>query len=221
MREKFIEYKGNPNIDFDNMELKSKEFYENLKQRKTIRDFSDKNFPKSIIENCIKTAGTSPSGANMQPWHFAISTKNEVRTILRREAEKEEKSFYETKAPEEWLRALEPLGTDANKPFLEIAPYIIGIFAKSYGVLDDGSKVKHYYAKESVGIATGILITALHLVGLSTLTHTPNPMAFMNKIFKRPKNEKPFLLLAVGFAKKDALIPDINKLPLEDISSTI
>ena len=142
MREKFIEYKGNPNIDFDNMELKSKEFYENLKQRKTIRDFSDKNFPKSIIENCIKTAGTSPSGANMQPWHFAISTKNEVRTILRREAEKEEKSFYETKAPEEWLRALEPLGTDANKPFLEIAPYIIGIFAKSYGVLDDGSKVK-------------------------------------------------------------------------------
>ncbi|MEC7837560.1 MAG: nitroreductase family protein [Chloroflexota bacterium] len=221
MRKKFIEYKGNPNINLENMESRSKEFYENIKQRKTIRDFSEDIFPKSIIENCIRAAGTAPSGANMQPWHFAISTRNETRRTLRKEAENEEKEFYKHKAPKEWLNALEPLGTDANKPFIEKAPYLIGIFAKNYSLLDDGSKVKHYYSSESVGISTGILITALHMAGLSTLTHTPSPMGFMNKIFKRPKNERPFLLLVVGFAKKDALIPDIEKLPLEKISSTI
>jgi nitroreductase len=221
MKKKFIEYKGNPNHNLKDMELRSKEFYENIRQRKTIRDFSEETFPKSIIENCIKSAGTAPSGANMQPWHFAISSKKEIRKILRKEAENEERSFYKNKAPKEWLKALEPLGTDASKPFLEIAPYLIGIFSKNFSILEDGSKVKHYYSKESVGISTGILITALHLAGLSSLTHTPSPMGFMNKIFKRPKNERPFLLLVVGFAKEDALIPDIDKLPLEKISSTI
>jgi len=221
MGKKFIEYKGNPNLNLDTMKSRSEKFYKNIKQRKTIRDFSEETFPKSIIENCLKSAGTAPSGANMQPWHFAISTRNETRRILRKKAEKEEKDFYKNKAPNEWIKALEPLGTDANKPFLEIAPYLIGVFIKNYTLLNDGSKVKHYYSTESVGISTGILITALHMAGLSTLTHTPSPMGFMNKIFKRPKNERPFLLLVVGFAEKGARVPNIKKLPLSKISSTV
>ena len=218
---KLINYKGNPNFNTKTMISRSKDFYENIKHRKTIRDFSSTDIPKVVIENCIKAAGTAPSGANMQPWHFAISTKNELRKLLRLEAEKEEKEFYKSKAPEEWLKALEPLGTDDNKAFIEIAPYLIGIFVKNYGELPNGSKVKHYYSTESVGIATGILITALHMAGLSTLTHTPSPMGFMNKIFERPKNERPFLLLVVGLAEKDTMIPNIKKLPLNKISSTI
>ena len=157
----------------------------------------------------------------MQPWHFAVSGQGEVRKIIREKAEKEERDFYETKASAEWLKALEELGTDANKPFLETAPFLIGIFVKSYGILPDGSQVKHYYATESVGIATGILITALHNAGLSTLTHTPSPMGFLNKIFKRPKNERPFLLLVAGYAEKGAQVPDIQKMSLGEISSNI
>ena len=221
MNKNFIKYRGNPNLDLENIVSKSNSFYENIKQRKTIREFSKKTFPISVIENCIKAAGTAPSGANMQPWHFSISKRNELRKLLRKEAEIEENNFYKEKAPKDWLDALEPLGTDANKPFLEDAPYIIGIFAKNYGIMKNGKKVKHYYANESVGIATGILVTALHLVGLSTLTHTPSPMGFMNKIFSRPQNERPYLLLVVGIAKNNTLIPDIEKLPLEKISSKI
>ena len=219
MKKKFIEYDGNPNLDLDNIVSKSKHFYENIKQRKTIKEFSKKTFSISVIENCIKAAGTAPSGANMQPWHFSISTRNDLRKLLRKEAELEEKKFYDEKAPKDWLEALEPLGTDANKPFLEDAPYVIGIFAKNYSITKNGKKVKHYYAKESVGIATGILITALHMSGLSTLTHTPSPMGFMNKIFNRSKNERPYLLLIVGIAEEKTLIPNIEKLPLENISS--
>ena len=205
----------------EEMKSKSKEFYVNIKQRRTVRDFSSEAVSRSIIDNCILAAGTAPSGANMQPWHFAVSGQGEARKIIREKAEKEERDFYETKAPAEWLKALEALGTDANKPFLETAPFLIGIFVKSYGILPDGSQVKHYYAIESVGIATGILITALHNAGLSTLTHTPSPMGFLNKIFKRPKNERPFLLLVAGYAEKGAQVPDIQKMSLREISSDI
>ena len=171
----------------EEMESRSANFYANMKQRRTVRDFANEDVSRSIIDNCILTAGTAPSGANMQPWHFAISGYGEARKLIREEAEKEEQEFYKTKASAEWLKALKPLGTDANKPFLETAPYLIGIFVKNYGLIQDGTQVKHYYATESVGIATGILITALHNAGLATLTHTPSPMGFLNKIFKRPK----------------------------------
>jgi len=203
------------------MESRSEEFYMHIRQRRTVRDFSSEEVSRSIIDNCILAAGTAPSGANMQPWHFAVSGRGEARKIIREKAEKEERDFYETKASPEWLKALEPLGTDANKPFLETAPFLIAIFVKSYGMLPDGSRVKHYYATESVGIATGILITALHNAGLSTLTHTPSPMGFLNKIFKRPKNERPFLLLVAGYAEKGAQVPDIQKMSLGEISSDI
>ena len=203
------------------MESKSANFYKTMKQRRTVRDFANNDISRSIIENCILTAGTAPSGANMQPWHFAVSRYGEARKIIRRAAEKEEREFYSSKASPEWLKALEPLGTDANKEFLETAPYLIGIFVKNYGMLPDGTRVKHYYATESVGIATGILITALHNAGLATLTHTPSPMGFLNKIFKRPKNERPFLLLVAGYPEKEAQVPDIQKFSLSEISSYI
>ena len=205
----------------EEMESRSANFYANMKQRRTVRDFANEDVSRSIIDNCILTAGTAPSGANMQPWHFAISGYGEARKLIREEAEKEEQEFYKTKASAEGLKALKPRGTDANKPFLETAPYLIGIFVKNYGLLQDGTQVKHYYATESVGIATGILITALHNAGLATLTHTPSPMGFLNKIFKRPKNERPFLLLVVGYAEQKAQVPDIQKFSLNEISSYI
>ena len=221
MKHKLIPLRNFRNFDNKTMKLRSKQFYEDIKQRRTVRDFTEQSVSKSIINNCILSAGTAPSGANMQPWHFAISGRSDIRKIIREQAEKEEKEFYKRKASREWLKALEPLGTNYSKPFLETAPYLICIFVKNYGLLMDGSRVKHYYATESVGIATGILITALHNAGLATLTHTPSPMKFLNKIFKRPDNERPFLLLVTGFADKEAKIPDIEKLPLDKISTTI
>tara|TARA_B100000745_G_scaffold235648_1_gene158944 strand:- start:1331 stop:2011 length:681 start_codon:yes stop_codon:yes gene_type:complete len=218
---KLIPLPNAKHLSDEEMKSRSEEFYMHIKQRRTVRDFSPEKVSKSIIDNCILAAGTAPSGANMQPWHFAVSGQGEARKIIREKAEKEERDFYETKAPAEWLKALEALGTDANKPFLETAPFLIGIFVKSYGILPDGSQVKHYYATESVGIATGILITALHNAGLSTLTHTPSPMGFLNKIFERPKNERPFLLLVAGYAEKGAQVPDIQKMSLGEISSDI
>jgi len=181
--------------------------------------FSDKNVPKEVIENCIKSAGTAPSGANMQPWHFAAISNPELKKKIRIAAEEEEEEFYSKRAPKEWLEALEPLGTDPSKPFLETAPYLIAIFYKSYDILPDGRQVKQYYAMESTGIATGMLITAIHNAGLASLTHTPSPMNFLNEILGRPKNERPFLLLVVGYPAKDAQVPDIKKKKLEEISS--
>ncbi|MQG66174.1 MAG: nitroreductase family protein [SAR202 cluster bacterium] len=218
---KLIPLPNAKHLSDEEMKSRSEEFYRHIKQRRTVRDFSPEKVSRSIIDNCILAAGTAPSGANMQPWHFAVSGQGEARKIIREKAEKEERDFYETKASAEWLKALEALGTDANKPFLETAPFLIGIFVKSYGILPDGSQVKHYYAIESVGIATGILIAALHNAGLSTLTHTPSPMGFLNKIFKRPKNERPFLLLVAGYAEKGAQVPDIQKMSLGEISSDI
>ena len=198
---------------------RSAEFYQQMKSRRTVRDFSSRNVSREIIENCLRTAGTSVSGANLQPWHFAVVSDPAIKKKIRVAAEKEEKLFYEEKAPQEWLDALAPLGTDANKPFLETAPYLIAIFQKRFGETADGDKVKHYYATESVGIATGMLITALHEAGLASLTHTPSPMAFLNKILDRPRAARPFLLLVVGYPADDAEVPDIGKKQLDEIVS--
>ena len=199
------------------MQLRSQIFFENLSTRRTIRNFSDKPVDREIIENCIKTAGTAPSGANMQPWHFVLISDPTIKKQIRVAAEKEEKEFYETRAPKEWLEALAPLRTDNNKPYLETAPYLIAIFMQRYGKLPDGREVKHYYGLESVGIATGMLITAIHDVGLASLTHTPSPMGFLNEILERPKNERPFLLLVVGHPARDSRVPDIKRKDINEI----
>ncbi len=192
-------------------------FYRKLNNRRTIRDFSDKPIEREVIENCIRTAGTAPSGANMQPWHFVLILDPKIKKKIRISAEKEEKEFYKTRAPKEWLEALAPLGTDNIKPYLETAPYLIAIFMQRYGKLPDGRKMKHYYGLESVGIATGMLITAIHNAGLASLTHTPSPMGFLNEILDRPKNERPFLLLVVGRPAKDARVPDIKRKDISEI----
>jgi iodotyrosine deiodinase len=201
------------------MRQRAAEFYADIRRRRTVRDFSPRPVAREIIEDCLRAAGTAPNGANMQPWHFVVVSDPALKRQIREDAEQEEREFYHHKAPPEWLDALAPLGTDEHKPFLETAPYLIVVFAQSYGVLPDGRKVKHYYAQESAGIATGILITALHHAGLATLTHTPSPMGFLNDILGRPKNERPFLNLVVGHPAGDALIPDITKKPLEEIAT--
>ncbi len=203
----------------DEMASRAKSFYENIRRRRTVRDFSDREVDDAIVKDCILAAGTAPNGANLQPWHFAVIKSAETKKQIREAAELEEREFYERLAPQEWLDALAPLGTDSNKPFLEIAPYLIVIFSKATDVLDDGSVVKNYYSTESTGIATGMLITALHEAGLATLTHTPSPMKFLNQILDRPKNERPFLILVVGYPTEDAQVPDITKKPIEDITS--
>ena len=203
------------------MQKRSKEFLDDVVRRRTVRDFSDRPVPKEIIENCIKTAGSAPSGANHQPWHFAVVTDPDTKADIRKAAEEEEKLLYSERAPKEWLEALAPLGTDENKPFLEIAPYLIVIFAESYSLDEGGSKAKNYYVSESVGIATGILITALHNAGLATLTHTPSPMRFLNEILSRPADERPFLLLVAGFAAENATVPDIQRQNLSEILTTV
>lgn len=209
--------------DFSSEEMVSRSaaFFELLRRRRTVRDFSDRPVPREVIDNCLRTAGTSPSGANLQPWHFVVVSDPGVKREIRIAAEKEEHEFYTRRATQEWLQALAPLGTDERKPFLETAPYLIAIFVQSYSLNARGERVKHYYASESVGIATGLLITALHHAGLATLTHTPSPMKFLNSILERPSNEKPFLLLVVGFPAGDAQVPDITKKTLEDISTFI
>jgi len=188
------------------MVLNSKKFYKLIKQRRTVRDFKKDIIDFEIIKNAILAAGTAPNGANLQPWHFVIIKNKSIKKKIRLAAEIEEKEFYEKKAPKEWLEALKPLGTDKNKFFLEEAPYLIAIFEKKYSIKNK-KKVKNYYVKESVGIATGILISCLHFSGLSMLTHTPSPMNFLNSILKRPSNEKPFVLLVVGKPKDDCEIP--------------
>jgi nitroreductase len=194
-------------------------FCEELRRRRTVRHFSDRAVDRNVIEACLRAAGSAPSGANLQPWHFVVVSDAGLKKQIRAAAEAEEREFYRQRAPQEWLDALAPLGTDEHKPFLETAPYLIAIFAQSYGVLPDGRKVKNYYVQESVGIATGLLIAALHYAGLASLTHTPSPMGFLNTVLERPPNEKPFLLLVVGYPADDAMVPDISKKPLDDFVS--
>jgi len=206
-------------LNAEQMLANAKDFYELMKRRRTVREYSDKPIPEGVIEQCILTAGTAPNGANLQPWHFAVIQSPEVKKIVREAAEEEEREFYNGRAPKEWLDTLAHLGTDENKPFLEEAPALIAIFQKSKTIDEFGKETRTYYPKESVGIATGMLITALHNAGLATLTHTPSPMNFLNKILDRPKEEKPFLLLIVGYPKENCEVPDISKLPLEQIAS--
>lgn len=196
-------------------------FYADIDCRRTVRDFSDRPVPRDIIETALKAANTAPSGANLQPWHFAVVSGPATKRKIREAAEIEEREFYDHRASEEWLAALAPLGTDDKKPFLETAPYLIAVFLQKFGELPDGRKVKHYYPVESTGLATGILITALHEAGLATLTHTPSPMKFLNEILGRPKSERPFLLLVVGYPADDAAVPDIERKPLEDFTSFV
>jgi len=203
------------------MQKRSKEFLKEIVRRRTVRDFSEEPVPRDIIENCIKAAGSSPSGANHQPWHFVVVTDPDIKTDIRKAAEEEERLLYNERAPSEWLEALAPLGTDENKPFLEIAPYLIVVFAESYSLDTDDNKIKNYYVLESVGIATGILITALHNAGLVTLTHTPSPMNFLRRILRRGKNERAFLILVTGFPVEDAKVPVLEKKNFEDYTSFI
>ena len=194
-------------------------FQEEMARRRTVRDFSSRPVPRALIESCLRTAGSAPSGANLQPWHFVAVSDPALKQKIRLAAEEEEREFYEHRAPNEWLEALSALGTNAEKPFLEQAPWLIAIFAQPYRILPDGRKLKHYYATESVGIATGLLVAAIHLAGLASLTHTPSPMGFLNKLLDRPAHEKPFLLLVVGYPAEGATVPDIQRKPLEEISS--
>ena len=203
----------------DEMRERVTDFYEDLDRRRTVRDFSGRPVPRDIIETALKAANTAPSGANLQPWHFVVVSGAGTKKKIREAAEIEEREFYEHRASEEWLAALQPLGTDSNKPFLETAPYLIAIFLQKYGELPDGRRVKHYYPTESTGIATGMLISALHRAGLATLTHTPSPMRFLNEILDRPKNERPFLLLVVGYPADDARVPDISRKTLQQFTS--
>lgn len=195
-------------------------FYKNIESRRSIRDFDTDNIDFKIIKNAIMSAGTAPNGANLQPWHFVVIKNKKIKKKIRIAAEKEEFKFYNSKAPKEWLKALEPLGTDSNKVFIEEAPYLIAIFEKKYSIKNK-KKIKNYYVRESVGIATGILISCLHLAGISMLTHTPSPMNFLNSILKRPVNEKPFILLVVGYPKKNCKIPSYakNKKKFEEITN--
>ena len=217
--EKFVPLKNYVKQDENEMLIKSEIFNEVMQTRRTVREYSTEKVSIEVIKNCIKTAGSAPSGANKQPWHFVIVTDPKVKSKIRNEAEKEEKEFYNGKAPKEWLADLEPFETNENKPFLEEAPILIAIFEQKYYLDESGTQHKNYYTKESVGIATGMLITALHNAGLVSLTHTPSPMNFLNKILDRPKSEKPFLLLVVGYPKEGTKVPNIVRKSLKEIAT--
>ncbi len=206
-------------LSVEEMKRRAREIHRWLRKRRTVREFSERAVPREIIEECLLAAGTAPSGANQQPWYFVVVSDPATKKRIREAAEAEEKEFYRGRAPDEWLEALSHLGTDEHKPFLEEAPYLIVIFAQNYGVREDGSKVKHYYVTESVGIATGMLIAAVHNAGLASLTHTPSPMGFLSEILGRPAQERPFLILVVGYPKEGARVPRIAKKELREIST--
>jgi nitroreductase len=208
-----------PAMPDDERVRRAREFADELASRRTVRDYASTPVPREIIEHCLRAAGSAPSGANQQPWRFVAVQDPGIKRRIREAAETEEREFYARRAPQEWLQALAPLGTDADKPFLETAPWLIGIFYERFGFDVAGDKVKRYYPHESVGIATGLLIAALHRAGLATLTHTPSPMGFLNDILGRPRNEMAYLLLVVGHPTPDCRVPDIRRLPLHEYAS--
>ncbi len=214
---RFIPLQGYQEFPEEEMRQRAEEFYREMDRRRTVREFSTRPVPREVIENCIRAAGTAPSGANLQPWKFVVVADPEMRRRIRIGAEEEEREFYSHRAPKEWLEALEPLGTSHRKPFLESAPILIAVFGEMYGLGEDGGKRKHYYTVESVGLATGLLIGAVHRAGLVSLTHTPSPMKFLNPILGRPDNERPFLLLVVGFPAEGVQVPDIRRKSLKEI----
>ena len=203
----------------EEMRQRAASFRADMQRRRSVREFSDKPVPRGIIEECLLTAGSAPSGANMQPWQFVVVSDAATRRRIREAAEAEEYEFYRGRAGEEWLGALSTLGTDYHKPFLEVAPYLIVIFAQSYGVSPDGGEIKHYFVRESVGIATGLLVAAVHHAGLVALPYTPSRPGFLNKILNRPENERLFLVLVVGYPAEAAAVPDLEKKALEEIAS--
>jgi iodotyrosine deiodinase len=205
----------------EEMKRRSENFRDEMLRRRTVRQFSSRPVPREIVENCLAVASSAPSGANMQPWHFVVVGDPELKRKIRAAAEAEERIFYHERAPQEWLEALAPLGTDENKPYLEAAPWLIVIFSQTYGLTPEGRKIKNYYVTESVGIATGMLISAIHMAGLLSLTHTPSPMGFLNEILGRPANEKPFLILVVGYPGEDARVPRIAKKELVSIATFV
>ena len=206
-----------PRYSEDEMRSRARALHQALDTRRTVRDFSDQPVPREVIASCIRTAGTAPSGANQQPWHFAVVSDPAIKRQIREAAEAEERAFYEHRAPDEWLEALSHLGTDADKHFLETAPYLIVVFALVNRTDEKGRRTKHYYPYESTGLATGLLISALHNVGLASLTHTPNPMKFLNQVLERPSNERPFLILVTGYPAEGVKVPDIGRRSLEEI----
>lgn len=211
----YIEY------PIEEMKQRATAFRKEMQRRRTVRNFSERPVPREIIEECLLTAGTAPNGANLQPWHFVVVSDPRVKREIRIAAEQEEAEFYHRRAPQEWLDALAVIGTDERKPFLDTAPYLIAIFGKNHSELPDGRRVKNYYVNESVGIAAGMLITAIHNAGLVSLTHTPSPMGFLNDILHLPPDEKPFLLLVVGYPTEDAQVPVIQKKSLEEIATFV
>lgn len=220
------EYQFVPLADYheypvEEMKKRAAEFLAEMKRRRSVREFSDRPVPREIIENCIRTAGTAPSGANKQPWHFVAVSDPETKRQIRQAAEEVEREFYHRRAPEYWLKDLAPLGTDENKTYLETAPWLIVIFTRRHTVEADGSVTKHYYLSESVGIATGMLITAVHHAGLACLTHTPSPMAFLRDVLKRPNTETPFLLLAAGYPRDGVKVPVLTKKSLDEIADFV
>lgn len=214
----FIPLEYDP-VPADEMQQRAAAIYANMKRRRTVRQFADRPVPRDVIVNCLLAAGTAPSGANLQPWHFVVISDPALKRRIRLAAEVEERDFYERRAPPEWLAALAGLGTDADKPFLETAPYLIVVFAQSYSRDEAGQRRKHYYVQESVGIATGMLIAAIHQAGLVSLTHTPSPMAFLSDILERPPGERPYLILVVGYPADDAVVPVIAKKSLDELAT--
>ncbi len=200
------------------MKARAEQFAQDIGRRRTTRQFSDRPVDREVIEHCLRAAGSAPSGAHLQPWHFVVISDPELKRQIRAAAEVAERDFYAT-APSEWLDALAPLGTDASKPYLETAPYLIAVFAQRHGVNPDGSLRKHYYVSESVGIAAGFLIAALHHAGLATLTHTPSPMGFLADLLERPANERPVMLVVTGYPANDARVPNLVRKPLGEIAT--
>jgi len=202
----------------EEMEARSRDFAADLARRRTVRQFSDRPVPRSVIEACVEAAGTAPSGAHLQPWHFVVVGDPGLKRRIREAAEEAEREFY-AHAPQEWLDALAPLGTDALKPYLETAPYLIAVFAQRYGLTAEGKRRTHYYVMESVGIATGLLLAALHHAGLASLTHTPNPMGFLGEVLGRPPNERAVMLVVTGYPAPVAVVPKLGRKPLRAIAT--
>ena len=213
----FIPYEGQQ-YSTEEMQERMNAFYEYMNQRRSVRDFSDKPIPKKVIENIIMTASSAPSGAHKQPWTFCVVSDPKLKTAIRKAAEEEEYTNYHGRMSEDWLEDLAPLGTDWQKPFLEIAPYLVVVFKKAYDIGENGEKLKNYYVNESVGLAAGFLLAAIHQAGLVSLTHTPSPMNFLQKLLNRPENERPFLLIPIGYAKEDAQVPKLERKSLEEVA---
>jgi len=205
----------------DEMVERSRRFYDEMNRRRTVRHYSERDVPREVLLNSLRTAGTAPSGAHKQPWHFSLVRDPRIKQRIREQAEIEERESYENRMPNEWIEDLEPLGTDWHKPFLTTCPWLIVVFARAYGLDEEGAKRKHYYVQESVGIAVGMLLAALQHAGVATLTHTPSPMGFLRDLLNRPENERAFMLIALGYPSEGCEVPDLRRKSIEAIVSEL